>query len=169
MAQRRFFRRLFGFALAVVVIAPLLLGALAKLGPQGVLHPLSPPAHRPEAPSPDNAAAQDGAPVITAARQIHILHGDRTGGGHLHGTGRPCKTEFPQGWNAEKIIHTVRRAAANDNIPWKEQENGYHTADIMAEGVRIRIVLSADRRDVITAYPVNLPRNPCPANDDRRY
>lgn len=101
-------------------------------------------------------------PTITPDREHHILYGDRTGGGHLHGIGKPCKTEFPQSWDAEKIIARVRAEAANDNVKWRREKNGYHSSDRMIDGVRVRIVLDEDRSHVITAYPVNLPRNTCP-------
>ncbi len=104
-------------------------------------------------------------PKISPERERHILYGDSTGGGHLHGTGKPCKTEFPASWDAEKIISQVRNTAANDNINWRREKNGYHTAERMIGTVRVRIVLDGEKDDIITAYPVNLPRNPCPAND----
>lgn len=167
MARNRFFRRIFGFVAALVVVMPLAMGGLGKLDPIDPLNlqkMLMPPA------AEKQAAAEDAGksyPVITGARRVHILHGDRTGGGHLHGTGKPCKSEFPANWDAEKIISTVERAAANDNIPWREQQNGYYAGDIMAGDLRVRIVLSADKKEVITAYPTNVQRNPCPANDNR--
>ncbi len=166
MARRRFFRRIFALALAVVIVAPMSLGGLAKLDqndPLQLAKLLNPPAPAKE----KQAAANDNDPVITAARRTHILHGDRSGGGHLYGTGKPCKSEFPASWDAQKIISTVEQAAANDNIPWKQQSNGYYVADIMSENLRIRIVLDENQGEVVTAYPVNVPRNPCPANDNR--
>ena len=33
--------------------------------------------------------------LINVERQTHILYGDASGGGHLYGVGRPCKSEFP--------------------------------------------------------------------------
>lgn len=102
-------------------------------------------------------------PRLSAAREQHILYGDRTGGGHLYGTGKPCKSEFPASWDAKDIIARVRETAANDNINWRREANGYHTAERMINSVRVRIVLDGEKDDIITAYPVNLPRNPCPA------
>ena len=37
-------------------------------------------------------------------RVRHILDGDRWGGGHRHGTGRPGKAEFPASWDDEQTI-----------------------------------------------------------------
>ncbi len=166
MAGRRFFRRIFAIALAAVIVVPMSLGGLGKLDqtdPLQLAKLLNPPAPAPQ----KQGAANDNDPVITAARRTHILHGDRSGGGHLYGTGKPCKSEFPAYWNAQKIITTVEEAAANDNIPWKRQDNGYYVADIMSDNLRIRIVLNEQQDEVITAYPVNVARNPCPANDNR--
>ena len=51
-------------------------------------------------------------------RAKHILDGDRWGGGHRHGTGRPGKTEFPVGWDDQKIIgHVLGVARAPDDLP----------------------------------------------------
>jgi len=41
---------------------------------------------------------------ISPQRREHILHGDATGGGHMHGAGKPCKSEFPEHWD-EEISH----------------------------------------------------------------
>ena len=49
----------------------------------------------------------------------HILYGDARGGGHKYGAGVPCKSEFPEGWNDNKIITTTKRLAANDNANWR--------------------------------------------------
>ena len=114
---------------------------------------------------------KDGlSPRLSAARQTHILYGDRNGGGHKAGLGKPCKSEFPDGWGDGKIVDTVLKVAANDNLRWKEQDNGYYVAEQPVDGVRVRVVLDKERDDIITAYPVNVPRNPCtaPANDNAR-
>lgn len=101
-------------------------------------------------------------PVITAAAEKHILYGNKHGGGgHLHGQGKSCKSEFPAKWDAKKVIATVRQEAANDNIAWKKSDNGYETAEANVEGVRIRIVLNGKRNEIVTAYPVGGRRNTC--------
>lgn len=51
-------------------------------------------------PSPDSI-------LVNAERASHILDGDRWGGGHRHGTGRPGKTEFLAGWDDKKVIGLV--------------------------------------------------------------
>lgn len=105
--------------------------------------------------------------VLTPVTETHILHGNSSGGGHLHGAGKPCKSEFPADWNAQKIIDTTRRIAANDNLDWRQEDNGYYVTEQMVDGVNVRVVLGKQKARVVTSYPVNLPRNPCPANDNR--
>ena len=102
---------------------------------------------------------------IPADRAQHILYGDHKGGGHKYGVGKPCKSEFPEHWGDEKILETTARIAANDNLNWEQQNNGYYVTEQMTEGTKTRVVLGRDKKTVITAYPVNRPRNPCPAND----
>ncbi len=102
--------------------------------------------------------------TISERARIHILQGDSRGGGHQFAAGKPCKSEFPADWNEDEIIEQIEKIAANDNLAWKRQKNGYHVAEQSAEdGTRVRVVLNARRDDVITAYPVNVRRNPCPA------
>lgn len=106
--------------------------------------------------------------ISNRAKQ-HILYGDHRGGGHKFGANLPCKSEFPQNWDDTKIIDTVSRIAANDNNAWREEQNGYHVTEVMADNVKVRVVMNGDKNRVVTAYPTNVPRNPCPptsyAND----
>ena len=99
-------------------------------------------------------------------RDRHILYGDHKGGGHIYGAGKACKSEFPEDWDSNKILETTARIAANDNLDWDKQRNGYYVSEQMIDEVRVRVVLGRERRNVITAYPTNRPRNPCPANDN---
>ncbi len=103
----------------------------------------------------------EGDPRLSAAREQHILYGDDSGGGHHHSANRPCKTEFPDNWTAEKIIETVKKLAANDNADWRLEDNGYYVAEQPYEGLDVRIVLDQEGDDIITSYPTNLPRNEC--------
>lgn len=99
--------------------------------------------------------------VLTPYAREHILYGNNSGGGHLYGVGEPCKSEFPQSWDSEDIVSVVTQQAANDNLKWTQQNNGYYVSEKMHGDVRVRLVLSDDRSRIITAYPVNQPRNPC--------
>ncbi len=95
--------------------------------------------------------------------RAHILDGDARGGGHRHGTGKPCKSEFPVDWNDQKIVEQTMRIAANDNLNWRREKNGYYVSEEMIDGVNVRVVIDRERDDVVTAYPLNTGRNPCPA------
>ena len=111
------------------------------------------------------------ASVISPQRRVHILYGDKTGGGHRHGAGKPCKSEFPADWSDDAIIETIEHIAANDNLDWKKQRNGYYVTEKNVEGLRVRVVKGRDAESVITAYPTNVKRNACPtrrhpANDN---
>ena len=104
--------------------------------------------------------------ILSDKARAHILYGNESGGGHLYGTGKPCKSEFPQDWSAERVIETVERVAANDNLDWRRERNDYHVTEVMESDTRVRVVMGPEKRRVITAYPTNVKRNPCPANDN---
>lgn len=103
--------------------------------------------------------------IISPTRRTHILYGDATGGGHIYGAGQPCKSEFPKEWDADKIINTLSAIAANDNVNWAQGRNGYYAGEEMVDGVKIRVILGRKKKKIITGYPINQSRNPCPAND----
>lgn len=148
----RFIKRLFMFAFAAVLILPAMLKQLGSINPFDPLGKTRP--------------AQEI--TMSEKRKIHILYGDETGGGHLYGVGKPCASEFPANWRKEDVVERVL-THANDNLDWKQQQNGKYVAETMDGSIRIRIVLDSSRNEVVTAYPVNVPRNPCgnrPANDN---
>ncbi|MBI1215993.1 MAG: RhsD protein [Alphaproteobacteria bacterium] len=142
MRRNRFMKRLPGNLLILAVLATLVMRGMYQ---------------RHATPSPTGHA-----PVLDAQHRRHILYGDAHGGGHLHGMGKPCKSEFPASWSADVVIATVTRDAANDNLPWRLEDNGYEVADVNEGGVVIRIVIDRGENEIITAYPVNMPRNACP-------
>lgn len=120
-------------------------------------------------PSANQASEVDApavAEVISPHARVHILYGDKRGGGHMHGAGKPCKSEFPAGWDIDKILVTVSKIAANDNVSWRQGDNGYWTGQQTIDGVKIRVVKDREGDNVITAYPLNTPKNPCPAAND---
>lgn len=106
--------------------------------------------------------------ILTAQARRHILYGDRRGGGHFHTADKPCKSEFPAFWSEDRIIKAIKRIAANDNLPWRRESNGYQVVEQTSGTIIVRVVKSGNR--VITGYPTNTERNPCPgappANDN---
>lgn len=100
---------------------------------------------------------------LSPERQTHILYGDAKGGGHKYGVGKPCKSEFPQDWDDAEIIDTVKQIAANDNLDWRREDNGYFVTETFEGKTRVRVVLGPQKVNIITAYPTNVKRNPCPA------
>jgi len=132
------------------------------------------PTNEPAPSSVTPSAKQDfnAASRITKQRAQHILYGDATGGGHLYGTGKPCKSEFPEHWDAQTVLKEVDLIAANDNLRWEQQRNGYYVTEQKVGTVNVRVVKGRNGQDVITAYPTNVARNACPsrnpANDNRR-
>lgn len=158
----RFLRRLFVFAIIATLGLSWAINGLSHINPNDPLGLLQPDA-------PAQTAANDNAPRIPEDRATHILYGDSSGGGHLHGMQKPCKSEFPAHWDADTVLKNIKIAAANDNAAWQRQNNGYYVAEVPVDGVKIRVVLNGRQDTVITAYPVNLRRNPCPAaNDNNR-
>jgi hypothetical protein len=107
------------------------------------------------------AIGQGRTVILSQQAKEHILYGDYKGGGHLYGAGKPCKSEFPKDWDKNKVITTVTQQAANDNIPWRQEDNGYHVSEKNHKNVRVRVVLDDDKSHIITAYPTNQSRNPC--------
>lgn len=147
-------------AACVIVGAHLLLYLLAQIDP---VHPVVSFTHK------LSPTVEINDPVLTAARLDHITDGDSRGGGHLSGTGAPCKSEFPANWTREKIARDIPLLATNDNLDWQESRNGYVTAEsITTDGLKVRIVVDPQENQIVTAYPTNVARNPCPANDNRR-
>ena len=107
------------------------------------------------------AALLKGGPEISKEAEAHILHGDKNGGGHLYGTGKDCKSEFPKDWDESEILGNIRKVAANDNLKWKKQRNGYYTATDKIDDVKVKVVLDKEKDGVVTAYPVGGKMNAC--------
>ncbi len=87
----------------------------------------------------------------------HILTGEDHGkGGHRARTGRPGKTEFPEGWSDARILDAVDTAAQNPVREWRRKDfpNGNTNFSYVghADGLRITVVVGRDAR-VISAYP----------------
>lgn len=93
---------------------------------------------------------------ISDRARAHVLDG------HAFGTDVPCKSEFPENWTAEEIIARLKTMAANDNLDWRQEDNGYYVAEEMQpDGLKVRVVVDRERDDLVTGYPVNVERNAC--------
>ncbi|MEV0648962.1 EndoU domain-containing protein [Phytomonospora sp. NPDC050363] len=98
------------------------------------------------------------------SREHHILHGDindQTKGGHLFGTGRPGKTEFPEGWDEDRVMDEVKSVTDNPaSTPVKRyNENGDDigwTVSGTRDGVQIQVHLNRDG-SIWSAYPTGGP------------
>ncbi len=110
--------------------------------------------------------ANDNNIIITDYAKEHVLYGNKSGGGHKFGVGKPCKSEFPKNWDDKKIFNEITRLAANDNIKWRQEDNGYYASEQTVEKINIRIILGKNKQKLITAYPTNTKRNPCTHYND---
>ena len=90
---------------------------------------------------------------ITPERTVHVLEGDSTGGGHRHGTGKPGKTEFPAGWNDEKIIDNVLDVARKPGTPPVRQDrNDTWLCTGTRANVEVSVVI-ARSGEIVTGWP----------------
>lgn len=88
----------------------------------------------------------------TPERTKHILDGDSWGGGHRHGTGKPGKTEFPAGWDDDKIIGNVRDVArAPGDLPVFQPNHRWRVHGLR-DDVGITVVVLPDGR-IWSAWP----------------
>lgn len=105
---------------------------------------------------------------LTAERRRHILAGDlpkptgepNKGGGHRPGTGKPNKSEFPIGWDDERIIKTVMQTARQPEEG--KVDKGSYVTFARVDGVLVKVIVKPDG-SVVTGYPLSGPgvvRNP---------
>ncbi len=76
----------------------------------------------------------------------HVCHGDPDSpdkGGHLHGTGRPGKTEFPAGWDDQRIRAALSSAATHPDSTVL-RPNGVWYATAVHDGVTVIAVVRPD-------------------------
>jgi Bacterial EndoU nuclease len=105
----------------------------------------------------DTVASEKRPPLdairVTPERMVHILDGDSTGGGHRHGTGKPGKTEFPSGWNDEKIIDALVDVARKpDNPPVRQDRNDTWLCTGTRANVEVSVVV-ARSGEIVTGWP----------------
>ena len=104
-------------------------------------------------------------PHISSQTKTHILYGDKTGGAHYHTITTPCKSLFPKDWSPEKIIEVTEKIATNDNLKWNPRKNGNMYAKSTEDGIIVGVIMDPQRKYVITSFPLNTERNPCPKGD----
>ena len=91
---------------------------------------------------------------VTPERATHILDGDKTGGGHRNGTGKPGKTEFPASWDDRKVIDTILDVACRpDSTPGHQERNDRWIVRGTRDDVEIVAVIERDGR-IWTAWPL---------------
>jgi RHS repeat-associated protein len=97
--------------------------------------------------------------LASSARRQHILDGDKTGGGHRPGLGKPGKSEFPKGWSDDKIMHMISDVATDPASVSYVGSNGRTVVEGTREGISIRVIVGS-KGDIVTGFPTNVPRNP---------
>ena len=138
-----------------------LLYALGRAGPSQPGASSRPPIVRTAPPEEDAALAKPGEATLSGDRRQYILDGDgKGGGGHGPGRGTPKKSEFPSGWSDDKVIDAIMDVA-NDEKSMRSRAGRDRTfVNGTRDGVDIEVVIDADGKTVVTAYPTNVPRNP---------
>ena len=151
--------------------------ALAAVGGYLIYDRLHQMAPTPAQPGADGGAAREQVPAAPEAAadtsktypdltdeqaKRHILAGDKTGGGHRYGTGKPGKSEFPESWSDEKLLGEISDVATDPAADRRVRPNGRTIVEGTRDGLRIRVVIENPRvgERSVTAYSTNLPRNP---------
>jgi hypothetical protein len=90
---------------------------------------------------------------VTPERTTHILDGDKTGGGHRHGVGKPGKTEFPASWTDERVIASILDVARKpDNPPTHQDRNDTWLCTGTRDSVKVWAVVEPSG-DIVTGWP----------------
>lgn len=98
---------------------------------------------------------------VDEAAKIHILDWESWNRWwHRYWTGRTGKTEFPENWNDDKVINNIEDIISDKNSKIVIEEWGILQVFWTREGIDIKIVVDPKTERVITAFPLNTPRNP---------
>ncbi|WP_288006928.1 EndoU domain-containing protein, partial [Acidiphilium sp.] len=106
-------------------------------------------------PDPKDKEKKNRRAKVSPERLHHILDGDKTGGGHRAGTGIPGKTEFPSDWSDSKIKDNIESVANDPTSSETVQPNGRIRVEGIRDGIKIRVILDASGKNIITAHPIN--------------
>jgi hypothetical protein len=105
--------------------------------------------------------AKPGEATLTDDRRKYILDGDgKGGGGHGPGRGTPGKSEFPSVWSDEKTIEAIKEVANDPASARAPSFRGRTVVRGTRDGVDIEVVVGADGKTVVSAFPTNVRRNP---------
>ena len=134
--------------------------------PQSEVAPVPQPTS-PAEPAPSEVRARGdvkgGLPTpaakVSPGRQVHILDGDRTGGGHRAGTGRPNKSEVPASWSDAKIMSAIE-SIANDLSSKRSppDPSGRVAVDGTRESIEIRVIVEG--KNIVSVHAINVQRDP---------
>jgi hypothetical protein len=90
---------------------------------------------------------------VRPERASHILDGDKYGGGHRHGTGKPGKTEFPASWEDKKVVDTALDVARSpDQPPVRQDRNNRWLCTGTRDDVEVSVIVLPGG-EVWTAWP----------------
>lgn len=125
---------------------------------------VAPPAPAPRVPPQQRWPGYPASRTLSWSARLHIVYGDDdnpNSGGHLHGTGRPGKTEFPPGWDEDKIADEAASVADDPDEVYALPKGGWQAVGVR-DGVTIEVIVRPNGR-IATGYPVSGPgvrRNP---------
>jgi RHS repeat-associated protein len=97
--------------------------------------------------------------LLDPTAEDHILNGDKTGGGHRAGTGKPGKSEFPTDWSDDKIKGEISDVATDPTSSVSPGRNGRQVVEGTRDGIDITVIVDSNGR-IVTGFPTNVPRNP---------
>lgn len=105
-----------------------------------------------------------GRDLIDGQAQFHIIHGDRTGGGHKW-PGQAGKTVFPSDWGTGRILDSVADVATSPKSVWTQQtgkkgalytKNGDPSRwkiEGNVGGVNVRVIYEPATDRIVTGFP----------------
>ena len=103
--------------------------------------------------------------IIDSDKAVHILTGDGPGKGGHQWPGQAGKSPFPQSWSADDILGYVSDVATDPNSIVTSAGGGRTAVTGIRNGIEIRVIIERPNHPlhpgrVVTAYPINVPRNP---------